>query len=419
MGDQTIPLFVFVTPDTFARPTEPKAEAARSGLKALWKRFQRSQPAPESIDIQAELHSVSQQLLDWVAPFPEWEETQDALNTALGLWREDEKTEQNIQILIGPPGSGTGQTLLNLAEEHRWAVINPPAPEEILAGGGEWFNELQKNKKTTVVLPALEGCFLRHQNGLNLIRKLLPHMKDSGGRWLVGCNSWAWSYLSRAVGINSLFPVPLVLQALDGSLLLRWFYSLVKSSEKCCLVFRQSDNGDPVFSVRSGQEKTEQEIESKEKTGNVPEIHEAPDFMKRIAARGRGIPLVCWAIWRNSLQIAGETAIDMDALKAAAGDKGLTIWVRPLDKIELPEVPPDITRCESFILHVLLLHAGLPDKMIRLLLPFPPDEIARGMNHLEIHGLIKLEEGVRRVSLSGYPAIRQHLYNEGYLVDEF
>jgi hypothetical protein len=41
------------------------------------------------------------------------------------------------------------------------------------------------------------------------------------------------------------------------------------------------------------------------------------------------------------------------------------------------------------------------------------------MSHLEIHGLIKLEEGVRRVSLSGYPAIRQHLYNEGYLVDEF
>jgi len=419
MGDQTIPIFVFVTPDKFTRPVEPKAEAARSGLKALWKRLQRSQPASESIDIQAELHSVSQQLLDWVAPFPEWEETKDALNTTLGAWLEDERTEQNIQILIGPPGSGTGQALSGWAEEQRWAVINPPTPEEILAGGGEWFDGLQKNKKTTVALPALEGCYLRHQNGLNLIRKLLPHMKDSGGRWLVGCNSWAWSYLSRAVGINSLFPVPLVLQALDGLLLPRWFHSLVKSSEKCCLVFRQSDNGDSIFSVKGGHKKTDQEIHSEEKTGDVPEIHEAPDFMKKIAARGRGIPLVCWAIWRNSLQIAGEKAIDMDALKAAAGDKGITIWVRPLDKIELPEVPPDITRCESFILHVLLLHASLPDNMIRLLLPFPPDEIARGMNHLELHGLIKLEEGARRVSLSGYPAIRQHLYNEGYLVDEF
>lgn len=419
MEDRNMPIFVFVAPDKFTRPTEPKAEAARSGLRALWKRFQRSRHTSESIDIQAELHSVSQQLLDWVAPSPTWEDTKDALNAALKTWHEDERTEQNIQVIVGPPGSGIRQTLLSWAEEHRCGVIKPPTPEETLSGGGEWIQKLQRTKEKAVVFPAMEACYLRHHNGLKLIRGILEYMKDGNRRWLIGCNSWAWSYLSKAVKIDSLMPVPHVLQALDGVHLQQWFQSLIKSTDKGSFIFRQSDNGTLIFSVSGNKDQTVQKGLTEEKIGGVPEQLEAPDFIKKVATRGRGIPLVCWAIWRNSLQVAGETTIDMDALRAAAVDKGLTIWVRPLDKIELPAVPSDISRCDSFILHALLLHAGLSDDVIRLLLPFSPDEIIRGLNSLHNHGLTKYEKGTWRVSLSGYPSVRQHLYNEGYPVDAF
>ena len=347
------------------------------------------------------------------------EDTKNALTSALQTWFDNEESEQTIQVVVGPLGSGIGHTLSRWAEEHSCKVIDPPPTEEILTGGEEWFRKLQHNKKAVLVLPALEHCYLRHHNGLKLIRKLCEHMKDSSRKWLLGCNSWAWSYLSKAVKADLLLPMPLVLQALHGVHLHQWFGLLINNPNSCCLIFRQSDDGNQILSVKGNKNIPSQEGSEVQTTEGEQATKDVPDFLKKVAALSRGIPLIAWAIWRNSLQIAGETVVYEDAKEAAAKDQGLTIWVRPLEKIDLPVIPSDITRCELFILHVLLLHAGLARDVLCLLLPFHPDEVSRGLTHLESHGVIKHEKNTWRVSLTGYSAVRQYLYNEGYMMDDF
>ena len=419
MDDNSMSVFIFVTQNTFTRPAEPKTEAARLGLKALWKRFRRFQPPAASIDIQAELHTVSQEILDWIAPVPSWHDTKDALHAALKTWYERDETAQHVQVVIGPPGSGTGQTLSVWAKEKHWDILNPPTPDDILSGGEEWMEKLRENSPGDIVLPALERFYVRHYNGLTLVRHMLEYVNDKTRRWLIGCSSWAWSYLCKTVQIDSFLPAPHALQAFDGFHLKEWLQSLKEETDRCSLIFRQSDSGDPVFPVSIEDNQRVQQGLAGGKGEGVPENAEVSDFMKKMAARGRGIPLVCWAIWRNSLKVTEETTVSLDALKSRAIDKELTIWAQPFNKLQLPEVPSGISRCGSFILHAILLHAGLSDVLMHQLLPFPAHEIIGGLNSLQNHGLIKHEKGLWRVSLVSYPAVRQHLYSEGYLVDAF
>lgn len=416
MDENTTSIFSFVPADRYEKPAEPKTEAARSGLKALWKRFQRSRPQPETIDIHAELHSVSQQILDRVSPPPDWKEMQAALSAALQGWLASEHPEHAVQVIIGPPGSGVRQVLESLAEEFNWHVIDSPAPEEVLKDGRKWLEKLRGFHKNDCVMPVLEDFYLRHHNGLDLLRELLKYLKESPRKCLIGCNSWAWAYLSKTIRIDTFLPAPLALQALNAAALQQWFGSLASVPVNCCLVFRRSDNGAEILSLAEKMPDAKAETRTGQQ-GN--DTKDEPEILKRIAARSRGIPLVAWAIWRNSLQIAGDETVDIDVQKAAAEDRGVTIWVKPWGSIELPDIPPGIARSETIILHTLLLHAGLPEESILRILTFPADEITRGLTHLAAHGLIKHEKGIWRVSLSGYPAVRQHLYNEGYLVDAF
>ncbi len=128
---------------------------------------------------------------------------------------------------------------------------------------------------------------------------------------------------------------------------------------------------------------------------------------------------MAWAIWRNSLQIAENEPVDDEVQRTAASDRGLTIWVRPWSAIVLPSVPSNINKEEVFLLHTLLLHAGLPLNLIHRLMPFSVTMVLRMLMNIHGHGLIKEENGLWRVALLGYPAVRQYLESEGYLTDVF
>ncbi len=126
------------------------------------------------------------------------------------------------------------------------------------------------------------------------------------------------------------------------------------------------------------------------------------------------------AIWRNSLLVSeGEAQVGDEAERAAAEDRGLTIWVKDWEQIGLPEIPENIDRAGLFLLHTLLLHGGLNAEMLCETLSLTHAESERTIVRLQSAGLIKFEEDVWRVTLSGYPAVRSQLQNEDYLVDAF
>lgn len=406
------------------RPEEPPTEVARKGLKALLSRLHNSSTTPETIDLKAELRTIPNNLLDRLAPAPPLDDAEAALSTELKLWLDSKEFEFPAQVIIGPPGSGTGQVIKGWAQKNGYSIIEPPDSRELFESKCQLKTALDGIEEDIVVIPSLESYYFRHYNGLEAVRKLIDTLWTKKNRYVIGCSSWAWAYLSKAVMLDNFFPQPIVLQSLDGLRLKKWFGSFAAGTVKELITFRQSDNGSIIFTMNDAEdikknlENPKESVSAESEEGKDSNIEqEVHNFLKKLAAHCRGIPLIAWAAWRHCLYVVVEEVIDEEAKKAAAADKGITIWVKPWAQIKMPEIPTDINKCEQFILQSILIHGGLPADLICSLLPCRKTDIIRGLNRLSISGLIKPENDIWRVSLLGYPVIRSYMESENYLID--
>jgi hypothetical protein len=393
----------------YKKPLEPVSETAKAGLGALFTRMGRSKRNGGQVDLEAELSSAPDELLNRIAPPPVLEDATESLDQALNNLASRRESLSH-RVVVGPPGSGTSSILRGLAERLKWRVVEPPSSDQILRGDKDWLAAFSRSQDSPVVLPCLERCYLRHYNGLTLARKLLETLSKGSFSCLLGCQSWAWSYLNESLGIDSILPSPLALQAFDAQCLQRWLSGLVMR-DLSSSVFRQADDGRHVFP----DEETDEQRPGK---GGGREA-EAPIFLKKLAARSFGIPFVAWAIWRQGLKVAAEEKVESEALKAAHADGRQTFWVGSWSQIELPAMPPNPTHRELSLLHTVLIHGELPFDLLPLVLDFSGRDMTRALTGLSIAGLLKEEEGRCRVTLLGYPVIRQYLEREGYLVDYF
>jgi len=411
------PLWCYAPISRFERPAEPAVQAARSGLQALWKRMRQPVDAGQPLSVQAELHCVPQRLLDRVAAPPRWDAAVQAVNATLDGWVASDCAEQPVRVIIGPPGTGVRQVVSTWAEQKGLRIVQAPSYREILYGSTDWMDQIKREGDDLLVIPNLECYLLRHYNGLEGVRLLVQEIDASKRRFVIGCSSWAWTYLSRVVQIDALLPEPLTLAAFDGLRLQSWFQLLAAGGSGWAYVFRQADDGSHVLpragpNIEAGKRGTSQDEEP------LTEERVSP-FLQRIGARSRGNPLVAWAAWRHCLNIAQGEEVEEVAQEAAASDRGRTLWVRPWPQMEFPVLPPGTRSNELFLLHALLLHDGLPAAILASLLPLGTPEIMQGLYRLRSAGLVKEEEGLWRVTLLGYPAVRNALAGEDLLVDGF
>jgi hypothetical protein len=100
-----------------------------------------------------------------------------------------------------------------------------------------------------------------------------------------------------------------------------------------------------------------------------------------------------------------------------ADEAGLTVWVKPWNSVQPPDLPRPWGRATLFVLHALLLHERLTEEQLDLLLPLSDFEVLRVLGTLERSGLAEPDGHRWRVTGLGYPAVRRTLLNEGYLVD--
>ena len=83
-------------------------------------------------------------------------------------------------------------------------------------------------------------------------------------------------------------------------------------------------------------------------------------------------------------------------------------------------MPSSAGTIESMVLHTLLLHGGAPANLLEALLPYDRIDIRWALSQLLESKLVKKAAGdIWHVTLLGYPAVRQHMEDEGYLVDPF
>ena len=359
-------------------------------------------------------------LLNRAAPPPDSEQVLTALTTALHGWQLSKETEQSVQVLVGPPGSGVEQVLTALAKQNGWQLMGAPSHRQILAGGEAWLDQVTRPKLMPLVIPRLGKCFLRHQEGLELMSRLLDWLQTTSRRCLIACDSWAWAYLKKTLQIDVMVPTPLTMAPFDGAKLQFWLPFLANRIHNGRFIFRQAEDGKLIFPLAETYSKAVAHYRTPgevERYGDWVSVHHV---FRQLAAHGRGLPGVIWQLWRQSLEIAIDGKVG--ALKSETSlddDKRYTVWVQPWSRLQLPGMPSGLGTNESLVLHTILLHGGASAALIADLTPLSHNEVRRILQMFWRAHLLEKEEEIWQVSLLAYPTVRGFLANEGYLVDEF
>ena len=392
------PLWQMTSLADYALPPAPAREAATKSLAALWRLIRsRNQPQQPPEKTEDQLQSFSDEELARLVPAIDWTPGVAALDIKLAEWIGNHQRSP-VRFFIGPPYTGHADMLDGWARQRGLTTIAPPTPEQILTQDPFWFSS-QPFDAQIWVLPDLERCFLRHAEGLAIVRRFLEQaLSGRLGCGLVGCDSWAWSYLQK------MWPVPLTdfftLQAFDGERLKRYFSALVATDTLEGLCFREVNNGRDVLQT---------------KTQEAADASSTSLFFKHLAVQSRGNLGVACAYWRASLSSGSDALQESDA--AADTDCRHTIWLRT--GLKEPELPLEPTSIIAFVLHALLLHNGLTADLLETLLPFSRYMVSATLLHLASVGVVEEDGPVWRISALGYPVVRQFLKSNGYLIDSF
>jgi hypothetical protein len=403
VDDQKRPAWRFIPLDQYARPVEPASKAVREGILGLLDHIRMPRSTNGTFRVRTDLTSVPPFLMERVATQADWTALMPALDQALGAWAKEAQPVSPIQVVVGAPHSGIPTALAAWAKELGWRLVVAPTDRQILEGGGEWLDQFSHDPEKPLVIPRFEHLYLRHHAGLSLVRRLLDWLCSTQRRCLIGIDSWAWSYLTKASQIDTILPHPITLAAFDDESLRTWLQQLAFRSGQFGVVFRQTDSGNFVLPPGGGVESEETAV--------------VTDYVRHLAAFSRGIPGVAWAIWRYSLQYETDDAVEVKAKETAEQDRRLTMWVKTWSQLGLPELPRPVTQPQLFVLHALLLHAGLTMKGLAEVLPLSATEVTESIHRLGPAGLIETVDDKIQVNAISYPIVRKVLSLEGYLVD--
>jgi hypothetical protein len=335
-------------------------------------------------------------------------------------WELSKESEQAIQVLVGPPGSGVEQATVALAKQNGWQIMGAPSVRQILAGGDAWIDKVTRPSMSPLVIPRLGKAFLRHQEGLVLLSRLLDWLQTTRRRCLIACDSWAWAYLKKTLQIDVMVPTPLVLAPFDGAKVQFWLPFLANRIHDGRFTFRQIEDGKLIFPLAETYSKAVAHYRTPGGLERYGDWVSVPHFFRQLSAYGRGLPGVIWQVWRHSLEVSVESRVDALQPEVVLGeDKRYTVWVQPWSRLQLPTMPSGLGTNESLVLHTILLHGGTSASLIADLTPLSHNEVRRILQMFWRANLLEKEEEMWQVPLLAYPTVRNFLANEGYLVDEF
>lgn len=396
------PLCSFVPMSEYNLPAEPVSLTVKKGINIFRRIFHRAEEETVSpLKKGDELRKMSDWMLDRIAPEPDWDEAAAALDETLDNLFGQSKSDSRVVLLVSPPYSGYREILSAWAEQYSSSMVSPPSPEQILEGEVAWLKDLGGSSGAWV-FPELERAYLRHANGLDLVRNFLSQASAGNfGHGMIGCNSWAWAFLRHVWQGRP--PFTLTLQAFDEGRLAECFRRLASDVSRQQLLFRASDSGNHVLPPPEGVEVSGQ----------------ASSYLKLLAAYSRGVHGVARAIWRSCLQTEPDDEITEEMMQEDPKLPHQTVWVTPWDERKHLSLGANTGHDKAFVLHALLLHQGLPFDLLQKVLPISPNRLMETLSLLEKNGIVIQQEGVWSVTALGYIPVRQFLQEQGYLVDDF
>lgn len=393
---EIIPLSEFTLPSP---PVKQKVKKQVNFFKNLFKN--KKEDEVESFTQNLDLKKLSSSKLDRIAPAIEWKNGAEQFQKRINEWLGD-KADLNHEIItfIGPPYSGYDEILKKWATSQKLDYISPPNTDQILSSDTSWFKN--PNEDNPWIFPNLEKAFFRHTEGLNLIRDFLDKAYSGAlGKGIIGCNSWTWVYLSYLW--HGKFPYIFSLQAFDQYRLSHVFNTLSKKESGREYVFRQSDNGKYIIPE------------------NYPDQDsgEKSDYLQSLAAYCRGNLGVAYDFWYSSPRLEPDEILSEEDANSSESPSKLTVWITPWNQINKPIMPSDSKNEKAIILHSLLIHNGLPYEILKELLTLSPNQIKESLTILEEAEILDLRDGKWTIKPAGYPAVREFIQSNNYLIDQF
>ena len=397
---------------TYRAPAMPAEDAVRSLWTRLKQLLRRGEPEDAPRIAEDRLQHAAGDLLDALAPAPDCGPLQRELDAALADWAAGRPPAgpagadaARVQLLVLPPGDADvdgagGGVVAAWARRHDLDVLPDPDRDALTRGDVPDLSAVGELGTGPLVVPRLERWFLRRHDGLTAARALLGAADRSGRPLLIGCNSWAWAFLSKAADANMTLPGGRTFAAFDAARLRSWFRELAAGGQRGAVSFRLTATGRPVLDGDG---------------------EPADNYFRTLAAHSLGVPWVAWHLWRRSLRsekTSGETS------RPAAGGAGdaeapaerKTLWVTALEEFTLP------TRHEPgalLILQALLIHGRLTADELRGVIPATPT--AALLAALTGAGFVRRGgAGFEELSVApaAYPAVRAGLSAAGFPVDK-
>ncbi len=319
----------------------------------------------------------------------------EELTAAVEAWRCDPREAPNVLIVLSRPVQPVAPLIGALMAG--WTAAAPPArallpcrhrpadPEALplmLEGALEDSlpQEDSSGHTALLTLAGLDQCFLRcigGWGGIERLRQVILERPDLF--WLLGCNSWAWTFLDQVCQISSYLPSARFLPALGGSELQDWLAPVVRE-----LGLHQ--DGPP----RAGRASGDPAVEA---MGQDP-----------------------WAQLANLSAGSGPiaAALFVEALRLDPDDeKGPPRLVSPA----LSDLPT-LTDEDRYVLHSLLIHGTLQQDHLAFGLGLPSHLLQPRLHALLAQGVIANTAGELSVRPSHYLSLVKDLANNNFFTGE-
>jgi len=261
-------------------------------------------------------------------------------------------------------------------------------PPETLA------DELEK-RQTVIVIPALEFNFLRciqGWEGIEYLQNLIT--QDRSRFWILGCNTWGWTFLDRVCRVGAYLEQVKPLPTLTGEDLQTWMRPIAKD-----LVTPEASEdaeASPVFGSGS--------------------------YWNALAGLSSGISTTATRLWTRSLRIPQDMATeleDLDLGDVQSLEELLEHLSLRLDLVK-PTLPGlmNLEPLDRYLLHSLLIHRRMTRDHLALSLGETERLVRTRLQVLRREGVILQSGDEVQVNPVHYPKLRSELSNNNYLIGE-
>jgi hypothetical protein len=245
------------------------------------------------------------------------------------------------------------------------------------------------NRQTLIIVPRLEQCFLRCIQGWQGIEYLRDQMgKRSDIFWLIGCNTWAWTFLDRVCQISAYFNQVMTLPKLSETDLEQWLMPMVETLD------HKLEAGEQTITISDG-------------------------YWRNLASLAVGGERVAMELWVRSLKFREKDlpeSINPDELNSRADD--WQDWQLPLKLIN-PVLPSldSLQMSDYYLLHSLLLHGGMTRYHLALSLGEAESVVQAQVQRLLSNGILQQTQDWISLQPAHYPRLKTELINNNFMVE--